>query len=145
LPLLIVRTGRVERAACRTALPRERFRSVAHFGRHSRVGECLLVREERKSGLRSPISVFDPACVKTPTRDLRVESPSRFRRLQYHCTDGIYLWTAIEQTILHVFYCYAFSHSLDPKRTLDVWPHLWFGGQESYRELRRELLYWLTV
>ena len=45
---------------CRSALPRERFRSLALFGRDRRVGECLLLREERKSGLRGPISVFDP-------------------------------------------------------------------------------------
>src|SRR6267143_6686632 len=45
---------------CRSALPRERFRSMARFGRNRRVGECLLLREERKSGLRGPISVFDP-------------------------------------------------------------------------------------
>jgi hypothetical protein len=32
LPLLIVRTGRVERAACRSALPRERFRSLTQSG-----------------------------------------------------------------------------------------------------------------
>ena len=38
LPLLIVRTGRVERAACRTALPRERFRSLALI-RHQRVAD----------------------------------------------------------------------------------------------------------
>jgi hypothetical protein len=25
-----------------------------------RVGECLLLKEERKSGLRGPISAFDP-------------------------------------------------------------------------------------
>src|SRR3977135_4727769 len=31
------------------------------FGRDRRVGECLLLREERKSGLRCPISVFDPS------------------------------------------------------------------------------------
>ena len=30
------------------------------FGRDRRVGECLLLREERKSGLRGPISVFGP-------------------------------------------------------------------------------------
>jgi len=40
-------------------LPRERFSPVALFGRDRRVGECLLLREERKSGLRGPISVFD--------------------------------------------------------------------------------------
>ena len=28
LPLIIVRTGHIERAACRSALPRERFRCV---------------------------------------------------------------------------------------------------------------------
>src|SRR5258705_11126836 len=33
---------------------------MALFGRDRRVGECLLLREERKSGLRGPISVFDP-------------------------------------------------------------------------------------
>jgi hypothetical protein len=33
---------------------------LALFGRDRRVGECLLLREERKSGLRGPISVFDP-------------------------------------------------------------------------------------
>jgi hypothetical protein len=39
----------------------QRFRALAHFGRDRRVGECLLLREERKSGLRDPISVFDPS------------------------------------------------------------------------------------
>jgi hypothetical protein len=33
---------------------------VALFGRDRRVGECLLLREERKSGLQGPISVLDP-------------------------------------------------------------------------------------
>jgi hypothetical protein len=33
---------------------------LALFGRHRRIGECLLLREERKLGLRGPISVFDP-------------------------------------------------------------------------------------
>ena len=33
---------------------------MALFGRDRRVGECLLLREERKSELRGPISVFDP-------------------------------------------------------------------------------------
>jgi hypothetical protein len=33
---------------------------MALFGRDRRVGECLLLREEQKSGLRGPISVFDP-------------------------------------------------------------------------------------
>src|SRR5712675_719116 len=45
----------------------QRFRALALFGRNRRVGECLLLREERKSGLRGPISVFDPGCVKTCT------------------------------------------------------------------------------
>src|SRR6267154_2100197 len=43
-------------------------RSMARFGRNRRVGECLLLREERKSGLRGPISVFDP----TETSRLRL-------------------------------------------------------------------------
>jgi hypothetical protein len=30
-----------------------------------RADECLLLREERQSGLRGAISVFDPGCVKT--------------------------------------------------------------------------------
>src|SRR6267378_2526510 len=38
----------------------QRFRALALFGRDRRVGECLLLREERKSVLRGPISVFDP-------------------------------------------------------------------------------------
>jgi len=38
----------------------KQVRLVALFGRDRRVGECLLLREERKSGLRGPISVFDP-------------------------------------------------------------------------------------
>src|SRR5712664_1497080 len=33
---------------------------LALLGRDRRVGECLLLREERKSGLGGPISVFDP-------------------------------------------------------------------------------------
>src|ERR1700716_4351044 len=36
------------------------------FGRDRRVGECLLLREERKSGLRCPISVFDPSRTLEP-------------------------------------------------------------------------------
>jgi hypothetical protein len=39
----------------------QRFRAMELFGRDRRVGECLLLREERKSGLRGPISVFDLA------------------------------------------------------------------------------------
>jgi hypothetical protein len=39
---------------------RARVSPLALFGRDRRVGECLLLREERKSGLRGPISVFDP-------------------------------------------------------------------------------------
>jgi hypothetical protein len=27
---------------------------LAHFGRDRRIGECLLLREERKSGLQGP-------------------------------------------------------------------------------------------
>ena len=46
----------------------KQVRLVALFGRDGRVGECLLLREERKSGLRGPISVFDPGCVKTRLR-----------------------------------------------------------------------------
>src|SRR5882672_1381687 len=46
-------------AARRSALPRERFSPLALFGRDRRVGECLLLREERKSGLRGAISSFD--------------------------------------------------------------------------------------
>jgi hypothetical protein len=34
--------------------------SLALFGRGRRVGEGLLLREERSSGLRGPISVFGP-------------------------------------------------------------------------------------
>ena len=34
---------------------------LALFRRDRRVGECLLLREDRKSGLRGPISVFGPA------------------------------------------------------------------------------------
>ena len=38
----------------------KQVRLVALFGCDRRVGKCLLLREERKSGLRGPISVFDP-------------------------------------------------------------------------------------
>jgi hypothetical protein len=38
----------------------KQVRLVALFGRDRRVGECLLLREERKSGLRDPISVLAP-------------------------------------------------------------------------------------
>ena len=44
----------------RSGLERSDFVHLALFGRDRRVGECLLLREERKSGLRGPISVFDP-------------------------------------------------------------------------------------
>ena len=53
-------------------------RLLALFGRDRRVGECLLLREERKSGLRGPISVFDPGCVKTRTS---LSSPELFSQL----------------------------------------------------------------
>jgi hypothetical protein len=33
---------------------------LAHFGRHSRSQECLLLGEERKSRLRRPTSESDP-------------------------------------------------------------------------------------
>jgi hypothetical protein len=33
---------------------------MALFGRDRRIGECLLLREERKSGLRRPTSESDP-------------------------------------------------------------------------------------
>src|SRR6266478_2777837 len=51
----------------KTDVPREpgHFRFWALFGRDRRVGECLLLRKERKSGLRGPIFVFDPGRVKT--------------------------------------------------------------------------------
>src|SRR5712664_1644390 len=45
-------------AGARTCIARL---GVPIFGRDRRVGECLLLREERKSGLRGPISVFDPS------------------------------------------------------------------------------------
>jgi hypothetical protein len=45
----------------------------ALFGRDRRVGECLLLREERKSGLRGPISSFDPGRVKTQKFEARRE------------------------------------------------------------------------
>ena len=44
--------------ANRTNLLRCMSPELALFGRDRRVGECLLLREERKSGLRGPISVF---------------------------------------------------------------------------------------
>jgi hypothetical protein len=41
-------------------IERGRLPLLALFGRDRRVGECLLLREERKSGLGGAISVFDP-------------------------------------------------------------------------------------
>src|SRR5260370_34657558 len=41
----------------------QRFRALALFGRGRRVGECLLLREERKLGLRRPTSESDPIAV----------------------------------------------------------------------------------
>src|SRR5258707_14244760 len=52
---------------------------MALFGRDRRFGECLLLREERKSGLRGPISVFDPGCVKTRRRSIAIEQVTRSR------------------------------------------------------------------
>src|SRR6267142_1208350 len=51
---------------------------MALFGRDRRFGECLLLREERKSGLRGPISVFDPG-VKTRRRSIAIEQVTRSR------------------------------------------------------------------
>src|SRR6266850_8015647 len=45
---------------------RDRCRFWALFGRDRGVGECLLLREERKSGLRGPISVFGPTADHYP-------------------------------------------------------------------------------
>ena len=53
---------------------RKQVRLVALFGRDRRVSECLLLGEERKSGLRGPISVFDPNVWSG--RALQVVSPS---------------------------------------------------------------------
>jgi hypothetical protein len=41
---------------------------LALFGRDRRVGECLLLREEQKSGLRGPISESDPKRDFAPER-----------------------------------------------------------------------------
>src|SRR5882724_1555498 len=53
---------------------RKQVRLVALFGRDRRVGECLLLREERKSGLRGPISVFDPDGTFLPDRPIAIAS-----------------------------------------------------------------------
>src|SRR6266704_6833846 len=62
----------------------KQVRLVALFGRDRRVGECLLLREERKSGLRGPISVFDPQRT-LGRRDLTLQNryagPEPFERL----------------------------------------------------------------
>jgi len=51
--------GRIKQRQQLTPLWR-RMSVRALFGRDRRVGECLLLREKRKSGLRGPISVVDP-------------------------------------------------------------------------------------
>src|SRR6266705_3790053 len=55
--------------------------SGALFGRDRRVGECLLLREERKSGLRGPISVFDPERPSGLRAACRVLPSARLHRL----------------------------------------------------------------
>src|SRR3989440_12780589 len=55
--------------------------SGALFGRDRRVGECLLLREERKSGLRGPISVFDPERPSGLRAACRVLPPALLHRL----------------------------------------------------------------
>jgi hypothetical protein len=47
------------------------------FGRDRRVGECLLLREERKSGLRGPISAFDPSATSDLIDALTMQSNDR--------------------------------------------------------------------
>src|SRR2546429_8991728 len=55
--------------------------SGALFGRDRPVGECLLLREERKSGLRGPISVFDPERPSGLRAACRVLPPALLHRL----------------------------------------------------------------
>src|SRR6267378_414743 len=62
----------------------QRFRALALFARDRRVGECLLLREERKSGLRGPISVFDPGRVKTFSIFQKLHTAGRDPRRRDH-------------------------------------------------------------
>jgi hypothetical protein len=53
---------------------------LALFGRDRRVGECLLLREERKSGLRGAISVFGPEADIAQTKIILAKEVSPWRR-----------------------------------------------------------------
>jgi hypothetical protein len=53
---------------------------MALFGRDRRVGECLLLRKERKSGLRGPISVFGAEADIAQTKIILAKEVSPWRR-----------------------------------------------------------------
>ena len=53
---------------------------MALFGRDRRVGECLLLREEPKSGLWRAISVFGPEADIAQTKIILVKQVSPWRR-----------------------------------------------------------------
>src|SRR5258707_5950654 len=53
------------------------------------------------------MSAFDPGCVKTPTLNLRVESPSRFRR----CGKPIALATSVRRRQLRKQFCASLAQA----------------------------------
>ena len=53
---------------------------MALFGRDRRVGECLLLREEPKSGLWRAISVFGPEADIAQTKIILAKEVSPWRR-----------------------------------------------------------------
>ena len=71
---------------------------------------------KRTSELLESMSASDPGCVKTPTRKLRVEFPSRFRRCKNQLHWPLLSEVANEKTILGIFGSCAFLHKLGQKR-----------------------------
>ncbi len=55
---------------------------LAHFGHGAMSDLSPLSGVERKFDLEAVRSALDPGCVKTPTFNLRVEIPSRFRKFE---------------------------------------------------------------
>src|SRR5258705_9014866 len=62
---------------------------------------------KRKSDFWAVRSAFDPGCVKTPTLNLRVEFPSRFRR----CGKPIALATSVRRRQLRKQFCASLAQA----------------------------------
>src|SRR5947208_4548360 len=78
---------------------------------------CNTIRGKAENMLIASFSGFDPGCVKTPTLNLRVEFPARFRR----CGKPIALATSVRRRQLRKQFCASlaqasFHTASDPQR-----------------------------